>query len=110
MFHMLSCFSFIDSADLANFQQNLDSYSRQLIARDLLVETGPVGERHSDTILDTADDSTHTHFMIMSFTDRAQADRAVQLIEQGVEPVATVHKAVYSRISEPVFICWQDVD
>ena len=107
MFHMLTCFKLKSADDLAGFQDDLQTYGAHLRDRDLLVEIGPIGERQSNTILDT-DDRDHTHFMIMTFKDRAQSDAAVKYIFSGEDPADTLHRAVYKNIVDPVFMCWQD--
>ena len=45
----------------------------------------------------------------MSFLDRGQCDRAVSYIQARNEPVESIHQAMWSKISEPVFICWEDI-
>ena len=108
MFHMLSCFKLREPAILETLQADLKIYADHLQERDLLLTLGPVGERQSDTILDTDDNRDHTHFMIMTFKDRAQSDRAVKYIFSGEDPADSLHRSVYKNIIDPVFICWQD--
>jgi hypothetical protein len=45
----------------------------------------------------------------MTFMDRTQCDRSVEHIHGGDEQGATVHRAVWQKVSDPVFICWDDI-
>ena len=108
MFHMLSCFKLKDAAALDTLKADLASYAEHLKERNLLHALGPVGERQSNTILDTDETRDHTHFMIMTFADRAQSDAAVKYIFSGEEPADTLHRSIYHNLVDPVFICWQD--
>ena len=106
---MLSCFRLAEGSSIDDYQAALEVFSRQLVALDLVEDVGPVGERRDDTILDTDEDRDHTHFLVMSFRDRAQADRAVAHIEERVQPGVGLHNTMYSHITDPVFICWEDL-
>jgi len=108
MFHMLSCFKLNAPTALETLQDDLKVYAEHLKDQDLLHALGPIGERQSDTILDTDDNRDHTHFMIMTFKDRAQSDRAVKYIFSGEDPADSLHRSVYKNLVDPVFVCWQD--
>ncbi len=58
--------------------------------------------------MDTDAERDLEYYMIMSFLDRAQCDRAIELINQAKEPTDSIHKSVYAKVSDPVFICWAD--
>jgi len=76
---------------------------------DLMDSTGPIGRRHRHEVMDTDSERDHEYFFIISFRDRAQCDRAVDHIYRHTEPAESIHKAVYSSIADPIFICWEDL-
>ncbi|MGI9318300.1 MAG: hypothetical protein ACR2QW_13310 [bacterium] len=108
MFHMLSCFDLKPEFALEDFEQSLDGYTAHMHELDFVEGRGPVGLRHKDTIMDTDDERTQNYFMLMHFRDRAQSDMAVDYIKTHQEPGASIHKKVYSKVQNLVFICWQD--
>ena len=109
MFQMLSCFDVKPEYTLEEFQQSLDGYTEHLQGLGLVESRGPIGLRHSDTVMDTDNERTQTYFMLMYFKDRAQSDKAVDYIKTHVEPGASIHKLVYSKVQNLIFICWQDI-
>jgi len=109
MFHMLTCFNLKSGITIDEFRQSLAEFTQHLQKIDLVHSTGPVGRRQRDTIMDTDDERDHEFFFITSFRDRAQCDRAVEYILPHEEPGESSHKAVYSKVQDPVFICWQDL-
>ena len=109
MFHMLSCFDLKPEFTLEGFRQSLDAYTDHMRDHGLVEERGPIGERHSDTIMDTDNERDHKYFMLMHFRDRAQSDDAVEYIQTHKEPGASIHKGVYSKVENLIFICWQDI-
>ena len=109
MFHMLTCFDLKPEFTLDDFQQSLDEYTEHMRSLDLVVDRGPIGKRESDTIMDTDNEREHDYFMIMNFRNRAQSDKAVDYILEHQEPGESIHKGVYSKVDNLVFICWQDV-
>jgi hypothetical protein len=109
MFHMLSCFNLTPSVSIDEFRRALVDLTTHLKDRNLVDSTGPVGRRQSNTIMDTDDERDHEYFVIMSFQDRAQCDRSVEYMYRHEEPAESVHEAVYSKVADPVFICWEDL-
>ena len=109
MFRMLTCFDLKPGFNLEDFEQALDDYTDHMRELDLVIDRGPIGERVSDTILDTDNERAHSYFMLMNFRDRAQSDQAVEYILEHKEPGDSIHKSVYSRVDNLVFICWQDI-
>jgi hypothetical protein len=59
--------------------------------------------------MDTDSERDHEYFFIMSFRDRAQCDRTAEHIYAHEEPGDSIHKSVFSKIRDEVFICWEDV-
>ena len=108
MFHMLSCFDLKPGFVLDDFQQSLDSFMEHMRGFDLVEGRDPIGLRQSNTIMDTDDERDHQYFMLMHFRDRAQCDKAVDYINTHEEPGDSIHKSVYSKTENLIFICWQD--
>ena len=110
MFRMLTCFNLKSAGTIEEFCTLLDRFSAHLRERDLIHATDPVGRRQIDTIMDTDDERDHEYFFVMLFRDRAQCDRAVEYIYAEEQPADAIHTAVYSRIKDQVFICWEDIE
>ena len=106
---MLTCFNLEAAATVDEFSAKLAEFSSHMQGLGLLESTGPVGRRQRHPIMDTDDERDHEYFFIMSFADREQCDRAVEQIQSQEEPGDSIHKAVYVEISDPVFICWEDI-
>ena len=109
MFHMLTCFDLKPDILLEEFQQSLEEYTVHMQGLNLVESHGPIGLRQSDTIMDTDNERKHNYFMIMHFRDREQSDNAVAYIKSHEEPGDTIHKNVYSKVQNLIFICWQDI-
>lgn len=109
MFHMLTCFNLKSECSLVDFQQSLDAFTKHMRSLDLVEDCSPIGLRQSDTILDTDDERDHKYFMLTHFRDRAQSDKAVEYIKTLEEPGDSIHKEVYAKVHDPMFICWQDI-
>ena len=108
MFHMLTCFDLRNEFNLDDFRKSLDDYTEHMRSLDLVVDRGPIGRRVSDTIMDTDNERKHSYFMLMNFRDRAQSDDAVDYIKTHKEPGDSIHRSVYSKVDNLIFICWQD--
>lgn len=106
---MLSCFDLKPDETIEAFQLAYAEFVQKMKRLDLLESTGPVGRRRSDTPMDTDDERGHEYFTIMSFRDRAQVDAAYARIKKPIEPGGASHDDVYTRVSNPVFICWEDL-
>jgi len=109
VFHMLSCFNLVASTPLEDFRAAMETFTAHLKEKGLVHESGPIGRRQTDTIMDTDDERDHEYFFIMSFRDRAQCDRSVAHIYEHKEPGDSIHEAVLSKVADPVFICWEDI-
>lgn len=109
MFHMLSCFNLKTGFDIEGFGEALNVYTAHLQSLDLVESNGPIGRRQSNTIMDTDDERDHQFFFTTSFRDRAQCDRSVDYIMTQQEPGHSIHKQLYCQVTEPVFICWEDL-
>ncbi len=110
MFHMLNCINLNEGVSIEEFDQSLDTLSAHLRNFDLLDSAGPIGCRQRHPVMDTDDERDHEYFFILTFKDRDQCDRAVEYIYAHGEQAEGFHQAVLSAISEPVFICWEDLD
>lgn len=110
MFHMLTCFDLKPGIEIAAFRSAYLEFVGYMHEIDLVETTGPIGQRQSDTIMDTDSERDHEYFVTMSFRDRAQVDAAVDHLLPHEEPAEAAHKAVYSKVQNQIFICWQDLD
>ena len=110
MFHMLICFDLKSDVEIRAFSEALTDYTAHMQELDLVESKSPIGQRQSDTIMDTDSERDHQYFATMSFRDRAQSDAAVDYIMAHEEPGDSIHRAVFSKVQNQVFICWQDMD
>ena len=106
---MLTCFDLNPGIEPEAFRQALADYTAHMRELDLVESNSPIGRRQSDTIMDTDDERDHQYFTIMTFRDRAQVDAAVDYIKAHTEPGHSIHHATYSKVQDPIFICWQDI-
>ena len=109
MFTMLSWFDIKQGYSPRECQQALDELAEHMLAQGLITGVGPLARRETDTILDTDSERSQQYFMLMHFHDKAQSDLAVEYIKSRSEPGASIHKNAYSRLSNLVFICWEDL-
>ena len=109
MFHMLTCFNLRPETTIDEFQHSVAEFTAHLVEIDLIHSTGPVGRRYRDTIMDSDLERDHEYFFISSFRDREQCDRAVNYVLPHEEPVESIHHAVYSKVKDQIFICWEDL-
>lgn len=110
MFHMLTCFDLKPDVAMTDFETSLARYAEHMQGRDLLAAVGPVGARARNTILDTDETRSQSFFFLMHFRDRAQADAATALIESGEKESDHIHRAMYAKADNMVFLCWEDVE
>lgn len=109
MFRMLASFKLRPGIAADDFCRALAELTAHMKGRDLLLATGPVGRRQRHPVMDTDDERDQEYFFIMSFADRAQCDRAVEYLYRHEDPVESIHRSVYGKISDPVFVCWEDL-
>ena len=109
MFHMLTCFDLKPDITIEEFGQSVKTYEQHMQENQLVQSMGPIGERKSDTIMDTDNERDHQYFFISTFSDRAQCDEAVAYILGHEEPGDSIHKEVYSKVENQIFVCWQDI-
>ena len=109
MFHMLSCFNLNPGEDIDDFRKSYMNFIDEMKKLGLVESSGPIGQRQSDTPMDTDNERDHRYFAVMSFRDRAQVDAAYDHIMRHRGPGDAAHDLVYTRVADPVFICWQDL-
>jgi hypothetical protein len=109
MFHMLTCFNLAPDTSLEEFRESLAAFSQHMEGLDLQQSAGPIGRRQSDTIMDTDDERDHQYFFITTFRDRAQCDLAVEYIRPPADSGEPSHISVLTKVTDPVFICWEDI-
>ncbi len=110
MFHMLTCFDLKPGIGIEAFRAAYLGFVEHMRSIDLVAFTGPIGRRQRDTRMDTDGERDHEYFVIMSFRDRAQVDAAYALLAAHEEPADAAHDAIYSKIRNQIFICWQDIE
>lgn len=110
MFHMLSCFDLKSDEKIDDFNIAYTDFVKQMQILELVESTGPIGRRESDTPMDTDDSRSQKYFVLMSFRDRPQVDAAYAHIMKHIEPGEVEHDAVYTKVTNPIFICWQDIE
>jgi hypothetical protein len=108
MFHMLVCFNLKPGNTIDQFKTAVVNFTDHLRGLDLAQEVSSVGVRESNTPLDTDKERAHQYFVTTSFRDREQSDRVHRYLKQYVEPGESIHREVYSRAADPIFICWRD--
>jgi len=109
VFRMLTCFNLRPDTSIEEFRLSVAQFSEHLKKIDLIHTIGPVGRRHKHAILDTDSERDHNYFFITSFRDREQSDLAVKYILPHEEREELLHQAVYSKVIDPIFICWEDL-
>ena len=108
MIHMLSAFNLKPGEDFEAFKLAYADFVDDAIKAGIVAHAEPIGQRVSDTPMDTDDDRTHQYFSIMSFKDRAQLDASYDYIERHAMPTTKTHVQMYKRIRDSVFTCWED--
>ncbi len=109
MFHMLSCFNLKPGITIDDFKQSLAELDNYLMNIDLVHSTGQVGRRQLHPIMDTDRERDHEYFFIVTFRDRTQCDRSVEHVNTGEELGNSIHRAVWQKVNNPIFICWEDI-
>lgn len=109
MFHMLSCFNLAPGTSVDDFGASVRALAEYMQDNDMVCECSPVGRRVHHPVMDTDSERSQDYYFVMTFRDRAQCDRAVSHIEQLEEPGTSIHKAVYSRVRNGIFTCWEDL-
>ena len=110
MYRMLSFFDLEEGVEIADFEKALKALNHHLIDVGLLQSAGNIGQRSSDTAMDTDDQRSQQWFFVSTFVDKEQCDRSYAYIKSGEEPGKSIHDAVRSRIRNGIFSCWEDLD
>ncbi|MEM9330409.1 MAG: hypothetical protein AAGA53_03720 [Pseudomonadota bacterium] len=110
MIYMLSKFDLSPDVDFKAFQKDYSEFVQDMRSMDLAVSTGNVGTRIADTPMDTDLDDAPRFYVIMTFRDRDQLDKAYRYIATGQAKPEHLksHQRVHNAILNPVFTCWQD--
>ena len=109
MFHMLSCINLAPGVTIEEFRKSVAIFTTHVEDLGIADSTGPIGRRQRHPIMDTDSERDHEYFFVISFRDREQCDRAVRCLQSREEPGESIHKAMWSKIADPVFICWEDI-
>ncbi len=110
MIHMLSRFDLKPGTELQSFASDYYGFFERAKELDLAVSTGKIGRRVSDTPMDTDAEDAQEYYVIMSFRDREQLDRAYDYMDSEIKDAETrkPHSAVKHIVRNSVFTCWQD--
>ncbi len=108
--HMLSAFDLKPDESEAEFRTAYADFAKDLIREGIVTTAGPVGRRVADTPMDTDDARTHRFFSMLSFRDRAHLDAAYAYLARRRGEATGSHKDMHARITNSVFLCWQDSD
>ncbi len=109
MIHMLSRFDLTEGAEIERFTKDYKAFAEEMRARGLILGTGPVGQRHADTPMDTDGDWGQRYYVIMSFADRSKLDQAYAFIETADLSETLHHRAIIKVLRNAVFTCWEDL-
>lgn len=110
MIHMLSSFDLKPGEDFETFAKDYQIFLDDLRSADMIADAGPLGQRVVATPMDTDADRTQHYFSVMRFRDRAQLDAAYAHIDARARPGTETHLRMYRRLTNTVFLCWEDTD
>tara|TARA_B100000678_G_C17853330_1_gene360068 strand:+ start:179 stop:508 length:330 start_codon:yes stop_codon:yes gene_type:complete len=109
MFHMLSCFNLKPGVSINDFKKSLITLDKHLQDVSMIDSTGNIGRRQRHRIMDTDDERDHEYFFVMTFRNLSQCDRSIDYLYSEEEPGNSIHQAVWRKVDNPVFICWEDI-
>ena len=109
MVHMLSCFNLAPGEALEHMQQDIARFSDELLGAGLVRSVSRVGRRFRHPVMDTDSDRNLEFYLIITFEDRAQCDRAVAEVFRHEGSLDSAHASVLGPVSDPVFVCWEDL-
>ena len=105
---MLSAFDLKPGEDEAAFAAAYAAFLEELAEAGLIVSAGPLARRVRNTPMDTDVTRLQERFSVLTFRDRAQLDAAYDHISARMRPATQTHLDMYRRITNSVFLCWQD--
>lgn len=110
MIHMLSRFDLKPGTNVDEFKQHYESFMDRAKLLGLAASTGTVGKRVADTPMDTDAEDAPEYYVVMSFRDREQMDRAYAYMEDGGSDPSDLkpHSAIKFVVRNAIFTCWQD--
>ncbi|MEM7206973.1 MAG: hypothetical protein AAF434_04035 [Pseudomonadota bacterium] len=109
MYQFLSCINLKPDQDLNEFRRELHEFAEILLEKNLLVSMSPVGRRDKHPVMDTDDERKQEYYFLMTFKDREQCDQAVEFIYSNEDPGNSVHRNMYKKTRDQVFICWEEL-
>ena len=110
MIHMLSRFDLKPGISAEEFKASYALMLDQLRDLDLVETSGPVGERVSDTPMDTDASNAPRFYVLMSFRDRAQLDASYDYLSGGGADREHIrgHLTMHRKTTNQTFTCWSD--
>ena len=110
MFVMLSSFNLKPDVATVEFQLAKDKFCEHMHQQGFVHSVGPLGERVSNTPMDTDNERPLQFYFLSYFQDRTQCDQAYELIEQAVEPSVSIHRAMIAKVRDAVVTCWDELE
>lgn len=110
MIHMLSSFDLRPDEDFDAFAKDYEVFLDDLKTADMIADAGPLGQRVEATPMDTDAGRTQRYFSVMTFRDGEQLDAAYAHIDARARPATQTHLKMYRRLTNTVFLCWEDTD
>ncbi len=107
MIIMHSLFDLDAACSDTDFQLNIDSFTRHLVEKNLLVSSRFMKRQAHPGY--NADAPSAPYYLAMEFTDMEQAEICWTYIESDEEPVKTLHNAVKSCVRDSSFFLCRDV-
>jgi len=109
MYHMLSCFNLKPDVSVEAFTLSLKSFFDHMHSIEMVHSIGPLCKRDSDTPMDTDSERNHQYYFVTHFVDKAQCDHSYRYIAENHGLKNTQHAAVYQKVVDPVFICYDEI-
>lgn len=110
MIQMLSRFNLKRDTDFETFERNYYEFFERVKRKGLVETTGKIGQRISDTPMDTDAEDAQKYYVLMSFSDRNQMDQAYEYISSPTADKEDLkpHSEVKLVVCDSVFTCWQE--
>lgn len=108
MIHMLSRYDLKSDIEPGVFETRYRAFVKEMQLAGLVEHTGPIGRRVQDSPMDTDAETAPEFYVVMSFRDRDQLDRAYDRMTDRASRDATTHPDIHTAVCNATFTCWQD--
>ncbi|KMW58060.1 hypothetical protein AIOL_003030 [Candidatus Rhodobacter oscarellae] len=109
MFRMLSVFDLKPGVAPADFAARYDRFVAAMVELGLAQGADPIGRRNPASILDTMETLEQQYFTVMHFTDHAQSERAVAMIQNPTAEIDQLHRQTWGLATNMAFLAWEDL-